>query len=420
MSVVSHRNTCRLCDSGNVELVVNLKPIPLSENYSTDRDVALGAARFPVDVYMCSDCGHVQHLDVIDPKVLWDSYTYYSGEAKGMPEHFVQVSANILRKCEPPAGALVIDIGSNDGSLLKPFKQAGFRVVGIDPATEAARRANEAGIPTIPSLMTADLARRLREEHGPAHVICAFNVFAHADDLGEMVDCVRTMLHPDGLFFFEAQYLLDIIDGVLIATIFHEHMSHHSVTPLTTFLNRHGLELISVERARVQHGSLIGVVQQKGGRRPVEASVKELLALEADRHLTELQTLRDFNATVTRLREKAAGLVGKLKTEGAKIAGYGAARSGPTLIAQLGLSGTMEYIVDDHPQKVGKYETGDGVPVVPTAHLYERMPDYAIILAWVHAKKIIETNQEYLKRGGRFIVLCPEMRIVSKDGDVKV
>jgi 2-polyprenyl-3-methyl-5-hydroxy-6-metoxy-1,4-benzoquinol methylase len=420
VSVVSHRNTCRLCDSSNVELVVNLKPIPLSENYSIDRSIALSAARFPVDVYMCADCGHVQHLDVIDPEVLWDSYTYFSGEAKGMPEHFQQVSENILRKCEPPPGSLVIDIGSNDGSLLKPFKSVGFRVLGVDPATEAARRANEAGIPTFQSLMTADLARQIREEHGAAHVICAFNVFAHADDLGEMVDCVRTMLHPDGLFFFEAQYLLDILDGVLIATIFHEHMSHHSVTPLTKFLDRHGLELIAAERARVQHGSLIGVVQLKGGRRPVEASVDSLLALEADRRLAEVQTLRDFNTKVGQLREKTASLVARLKKEGAKIAGYGAARSGPTLIAQLGLTGAIDYIVDDHPQKVGKFETGDGILVVPTAQLCERMPDYTIILAWVHANKIIDTNQEYLKRGGRFIVLCPETRVVSKDGDVKI
>ena len=144
-ATVSHRDTCRLCDSKNVELVVDLKPIPLSENYSTDRNVAANAPRYPVDVYMCGDCGHVQHLDVIDPKDLWDSYTYYSGDAKGMPEHFLQVADKILKKSNPPAGSLVVDIGSNDGSLLKPFKQAGFRVLGIDPATEVAKKANEFG-----------------------------------------------------------------------------------------------------------------------------------------------------------------------------------------------------------------------------------------------------------------------------------
>jgi 2-polyprenyl-3-methyl-5-hydroxy-6-metoxy-1,4-benzoquinol methylase len=419
-ATVSRRQTCRLCDSKNVELVVSLEPIPLSENYSTDRNVAANAPRYPVDVYMCADCGHVQHLDVIDPKDLWNSYTYYSGDAKGMPEHFQQVSENILRKCQPPRGSLVIDIGSNDGSLLKPFQRAGYRVLGIDPATEVAKRANDTGIPTIPSLMTLELARHIRDEHGPAQVICAFNVFAHADDLGEMVESVRVMLSPDGLFFFEAQYLLDIIDGVLIATIFHEHMSHHSVKPLIHFLGRHGLELIAVERARIQHGSLIGVVQLKDGLRPVEDSVKQLLILEAARHLDELKTLRNFDAKVKQLRERTKSLITKWKKDGAKIAGYGAARSGPTLITQLGLAGTIDYIVDDHPQKVGKYETGDGIPVVPTSELCKKMPDYTVILAWVHSQKIIESNQEYLNRGGHFVVLCPETRVVGKNGDVGI
>jgi len=416
--MVSHRETCRLCDSRNVERVVELSPIPLSEGYTLDPETAKKAPRYPVDVYMCSDCGHVQQLDVIDPEVLWSSYTYYSGEAKGMPEHFRQVTNRILHTAVPPEGALVVDIGSNDGSLLEPFKAAGHRVLGIDPAKEAAQRANERGIETIRELMSLDLAHEIQETHGFAHVICAFNVFAHTDDLGEMADCVRTMLAPDGLFFFEAQYLLDIIDGVLIATIFHEHISHHSVKPLVRFLDNHGLELIAVERAGIQHGSFIGTVQLKGGKRPVGESVRELLGLEEVRGLDRIDTLKQFDARVKQLRDKTVGLVEKWKREGASIAAFGAARSGPTLIAQLGLDGVIEFIVDDHPQKVGKYSSGDGIPIRPTAALTERMPDYAVILAWVHSAKIIETNREYLEKGGKFVVLCPKIRVVDKDGDI--
>ncbi|MEO1206509.1 MAG: class I SAM-dependent methyltransferase [Pseudomonadota bacterium] len=417
-ATVKHRKGCRLCASMKVERVVELDPIPLSENYSTDREVARNTPRFPVDVYMCADCSHVQQLDVIDSKSLWDSYTYYSGDAKGMPEHFKEMAAKFIAKAKPPEGALVVDIGSNDGSLLKPFLAAGCRVIGVDPATEVAEKANADGIPTIASLMTLDVAEKIRAEHGPAHIICAFNVFAHADDLGEMVDCVRTMLHPDGLFFFEAQYLRDIIDGVLIATIFHEHMSHHSATPLAPFLDRHGLELIATEHMPIQHGSLVGTVQLKGGPRKPDASLSELLEDEKTRGLTELSTLRAFNDQIQGLRRKTAELTSKWKSEGKSIAGYGAARSGPTLITQLGLTGKLDFIVDDHTQKVGKYETGDGIVVVPTAELLERQPDYTVILAWVHSKKIIESNPEYLKRGGKFVVLCPATRVVSKDGDI--
>jgi SAM-dependent methyltransferase len=417
---VTHRDTCRLCGSGDVELVVALKPIPLSENYTRDPESAKQAARFPVDVYMCAACGHVQHLDVIDPAVLWDSYTYFSGEAKGMPEHFRQVSERILAAVAPPTGALVIDIGSNDGSLLKPFRDKGYAVLGIDPATEVARRANADGIPTYAELMSMPLAEKIRAEKGPAHVICAFNVFAHADDLGGMVDCVKTMLAPDGLFFFEAQYLMDIIDGVLIATIFHEHMSHHSVKPLVSFLDRHGLELISIDRARIQHGSIIGAVQHKGAGRPVQQSVHDILALEHARGLDRIETLRAFDRTVDGLRQATSKLVEGWRRDGNSVAAYGAARSGPTLIAQLGLAGAIDYIVDDHPQKVGKFSSGDGIAIHPTKTLLERMPDYCVILAWVHSQKIIETNRDYLEKGGRFVVLCPQTRVVGKDGDIAI
>lgn len=417
---VTHRTTCRLCDSPNVELVIKLEPIPLSENYTVDSATGKKAARYPVDVYMCADCGHVHQLDVIDSKSLWENYTYFSGEAKGMPEHFRQVAAKVCETYTPPTGALVIDIGSNDGSLLRPFKDAGYRVLGIDPATEVARQATESGIETIPELMSLPLAEKIKKQHGPAHVVCMFNAFAHADNMGEVAESIRTMLAPDGVFVFEAQYLLDIIDRVLIATIFHEHMSHHSVKPLVQFLGLHGMELIDIERAPIQHGSLIGVVQLKGGKRPVQNSVRELLDLETRRGLEKLETLREFAGKVQQLCRRTEALVQKWRQDKATVAGYGAARSGPTLIAQLGLTGAIEYIVDDHPQKVGKYSSGDGIPIVPTAELCKRMPDYTVILAWVHAQKIIETNQEYLNKGGRFVVLCPETRVVGKEGDVRV
>ncbi len=337
-----------------------------------------------------------------------------------MPEHFQQVAAKIRETYQPPAGSLVVDIGSNDGSLLRPFKDVGHRVLGIDPASEIARLATESGIETIPELMSLDVARKIRDQHGPAHVTCAFNVFAHADNLGEMAEGIRTMLAPDGLFLCEAQYLLDIIDKVLIATIFHEHMSHHSVKPMTQFLDRHGMELIDVERVPIQHGSLIGTVQLKGGKRPVKDSVRELLDLERNRHLGELETLRQFADKLRNLRERTSRLAEEWKRSKVLIAGYGAARSGPTLISQLGLTGAIEYIVDDHPQKVNKYSSGDGIPILPTAELCKRMPAYTVILAWVHAAKIIESNREYLDKGGHFVVLCPETRVVGRSGDVRL
>jgi SAM-dependent methyltransferase len=400
--------------------VVKLEPIPLAERYAASPAEARALKRYPVDLYMCADCGHVQQLDVVDSGSLWESYTYYSGKAQGMPEHFEQVARSILRTYCPAADSLVVDIGSNDGSLLRPFKDAGYRVLGVDPAKEIARQATESGIETIPELMSLELACRIRRERGPAQVVCMFNAFAHADNLGEIAEAIRTLLAPNGVFVFEAQYLLDIVDRVLIATIFHEHMSHHSVKPLASFLARHGLELIDVERVPIQHGSIVGTVQLAGAGHPVRGSVRMLLELEQRRGLGQVGTLREFAARIARLRESTMKLVREWKRSGARVAGYGAARSGPTLISQLGLTGAIEFIVDDHPQKVGRYSPGDGIPIVPTAELLRRQPDYTVILAWVHAQKIIENNREYLDRGGRFVVLCPETRVVGREGDVKI
>jgi len=292
--------------------------------------------------------------------------------------------------------------------------------LGVDPAREIARQATEAGIETIPELMSLDLAQQIRRERGAAQVVCMFNAFAHADNMGEIAEGIRELLAPEGVFVFEAQYLLDIIDRLLIATIFHEHMSHHSVRALTIFLERHGLELIDVERVPIQHGSLVGTVQRKGGGRSVEPSVKALLDLEAARGLDKIETLKEFAGRVAQLRQRTSGLVAEWRRSNATVAGYGAARSGPTLISQLGLTGVIDFIVDDHPQKVNRYSSGDGIPILKTSELCRRMPDYTVILAWVHSAKIVETNREYLERGGHFVILCPETRIIGVNGSVSV
>ena len=403
-----------------MELVVKLEPIPLSENYSFASATGKNEPRYPVDLYMCATCGHVQQLDHVDPDDLWDNYTYESANSKGIPEHMEEVCGRVTKTYNPPKNALVVDVGSNDGSMLRAYKRMGYRVLGVDPATEIALQATRSGIPTIPALMSMDLAQEVREEHGPAHVLSAFNVFAHADNLSEIAEAIRYMMHDDGVFIFEAQYLLDILDGMLVATIFHEHMSHHSVGSMIRFLDLHDMELIEVERAPIQHGSIIGTVQRKGGKEPVGESVLTLLTLERDRKLMDLGTLYEWGYKLKRLRDRTEGLVAKWKQENACIAGFGAARSGPTLISQMGLRGSIDFIVDDHPQKVGKYSPGDGIYIFPTSELLKKMPKYTIILAWVHSDKIISDNQSYLANGGHFVVLCPETRVVGKDGEIPI
>jgi SAM-dependent methyltransferase len=410
---VSRRSACRLCESKKLELVVPLAPTPVAEKYVSREELDQETPVYPLDLYLCRDCGHVQLLEVVDPVFLFDDYTYTSGNTKPLVLHFDEVAELTCTRYKRTANSLAVDIGSNDGSLLRCFQKRGLRVLGVDPAKEIARKATESGIPTIPDFLTVALAKKIRAEHGAASVVCAFNVFAHADDLAGMADSIRELLAPDGVFVFEASYLMDIIDRVLLGTIFHEHLSHHSIKPMALFLERHGLQLIDVQRNMIQGGSVVGTVQLKGGPQAVDSSVREILDLEAAKGLDQPETFKAFSAKLQRLKSELGGMMIDLKKQGKKVWGYGAARSGTTLIAQMGLGKVISHIVDDSADKQNKFNPGDHIPILPSKALVEQRPDYVFILAWIHAARIIENNRAYLEHGGRFIVCFPEIQVID-------
>ena len=409
---IYHRDNCRLCSSLDVELVVKLEPIPPQEMYFDNANQARKVERFPVDVYMCKSCGHVQQLDILNSKALWNDYTYHSAEAKGMVEHFQEIATQIINTYKPPTDTLVIDVGSNDGSLLKPFKEKGFRVLGVDPAKEIAEVATASGILTIPELFTEKLAHKIKDQYGSASVITAFNSYAHADNLEDLTLGIRYLLKDDGVFIFEVQYLLDVIQKMLVGTIFHEHMSHHSLTPLKLFLERAGFTIIKVSRVNIQHGSLIGIAMKTDNAKKADKSVDDLLALEETEKLCLLSSMERFNDRLKMIRKEVKNLVSEWQENHFSVAGYGAARSAQTLISQFGFEGVIEYIFDDNRDKIYKYPAGDGIQVIPSDELYKRKPDIVIILAWVHSQRIIDEHQNFLNDGGHFVVLSPELRFI--------
>jgi SAM-dependent methyltransferase len=413
---LKRRDNCRLCNSDNVVLAVEMEPIPPQELYLDSAEVANQVQRFPVDIYFCQSCGHVQQLDILDSTTLWQDYTYESSKAKGMMDHFLTFTDNVLRDYTPSkAQGYVLDIGSNDGALLSCFKQQGYQVLGVDPAENLAQQATAAGIMTLPELFNVITAEQIMETHGKAKIITSFNAFAHADDLLDIAKGIRLLLDDDGLFYFEVQYLLDVLDKVLIGTIFHEHMSHHSLVPMMQFLESQGMTVVDVVRVSVQHGALIGKVQIKGGPHSVHPRVAQMVALENKRKLQSLETIQNLGTQIERIRQQAQIFRQQVKRERAQVAAYGAARSGQSLISQLHLQGVIEFIVDNHPQKIGKYPAGDGIPVVATQELKTRKPKYTVILAWVHVKVIIENNMEYIQAGGVFVVLTPQLTCIDKD-----
>ena len=402
-----------MCESKNLKLVIPLEKIPITEKYVGSDQRDKNDDLYPIDIYMCLDCSHVQLLDVIDPKILWDDFTFRTGQAQVIIEHMKDVAKTTCKNYEVPEKSLVIDVGSNDGTLLQNFKDQQMKVLGIDPAEEIAVEASNAGIPTIPQFLTTSLVKEIVKEHGTAHVVTCFNAFAHTDDMNQFMSCIANMISTDGIFVFEVSYLVDIVDDLLLGAIIHEHLCHHSITPMVEFLKKHGMELINVERAPYQGGSFVGTAQHIGGSRIVNDSVFAMIKFEKQCGLHLPETLENFSIRLNRLILNFNQLILKWKNENANIAGYGASRSGPTLLAQFKIGKKISYIFDDHPQKVNKYTPGDKIRVLPTKELVKRMPEYTVILAWVHTDTIISNNHEYLMKGGNFVLLLPEIKIIS-------
>lgn len=415
-----HRDTCRLCDSKRLQRVVSLEKTAPADKYVMEDCLGIADEVYPLDLHLCLDCGHVQLIDVLDVAFLFnDDYKYISGGTKALVEHFEQVARIAVGEYAVRSGDLVIDIGSNDGSLLRCFQKLGCKVLGIDPVRHIAEGANASGIRTIPEFLTSALAQKIKQEHGGSAAVCAFNVYAHTDDLTGMTRSIRHMLAPDGIFIFEISYLVDVVERMLLGTIFHEHMSYHSVKPLIQFLNRHGFELIDVRRNSIQGGSVVGIAQLTRGPHGKSRSVSELVKLEDSLQMDRPETFENFCARLGDLKQQVNLILTEIQRDGKSVWGFGASRSGTTLISEMKLKNFIKYIVDDSPEKQNKYSLVSRIPIRPSSSLLEEQPDYVIILALIHADRIIQNNQEYLNRGGKFIVCVPRIRMVSSEAASK-
>ena len=413
MSETCHRRTtCRLCGGENPTLALSLTPTPPANAFVAAERLDEPQETFPLDVFFCEDCAHVQLLDVVDPRILFENYVYVSGTSPVFVKHFEDYAAQILARYSPPGGSLAVDIGSNDGTLLRFFKDAGLKVQGIDPATDIAAQATKDGIDTIAGFFTPELAARIRQQKGPAAVIAANNVFAHADNLAGIVEGIRHLLAPDGVFVFEVSYLVDVFEKTLFDTIYHEHLAYHSVGPLKRFFAANGMEITDAARVDSHGGSLRCVVRHQGGPHPVDASVARLVALEESLGLHQAQALKDFAARIDRLKEELSSLLRRLKAKGKSIAGFGAPAKATTLMYHFGIGpGLLDFIVDDSPLKQGLYSPGMHIPVVPSTAIEDNKPDYLIILAWNFAPSIMEKHASFRQSGGHFIVPLPTLEI---------
>lgn len=414
---VTRKTACRLCGSTTLEQVLPIKPSPIGDAFVTAERKSEPQDLYPLDCYLCLACGHLQNLDVVDPDVLFRDYTYRTSVSLGLVEHFKRYAHSVVEGLSIPKGSLVVEMGSNDGSLLKAFKNEGMRMQGIDPARNIAAAATQDGVPTIPDFFTSRLAEKIRDEQGSAALFCANNVFAHIDNMADVVKGIRLLLTGDGAFVFEVSYIVDMIDNMVFDTIYHEHVSHHALIPLETFLNEHDMSLFHVERTSTKGGSIRAFAQPKStGKRPRSDAYLKLVAEEERRGITKPKIYRDWFDAIEHRKRAVLAYLDHARSEGKVIAAYGASTTTTTLLYHFELENQIKFIADDNPLKQGRFSPGAHIPVLPSSELATEKPDVVVILAWIYAEPILKRNEAYIAAGGKFLVPLPEPRIVDLKG----
>jgi len=408
-----NRDNCRLCESSSIVKLFSLAPTPPANAFVNNNSLNEVQACYPLDLFLCNDCYHVQLNTVVDPDILFKDYVYVSGTSPSFIKHFENYALDVINQINLKKGGFVIDIGSNDGTLLSKFKNLGMDVLGIDPAVEISRIANENGIETINKYLNKQVVKEILDLKGSADLICANNVFAHIDDLIGTTKNIKNLLKDNGVFIFEVSYLLDVYEKTLFDMTYHEHLAYHSIRPLITFFTSNGLELFNVERISTHGGSIRCYVQKIKGKQKISPIIDELLLLEEKCGLHLHETYNEYFNNIELKRYQLNKLLKKLINESKTIAGYGAPAKATTLMYHFGIdSKIIDYIIDDSPLKQGMYSPGLHIPVYDQSRLYKSPPDYLIILAWNFSKNIISNNSKFSKLGGKFIIPLPDLKVV--------
>lgn len=405
---------CRSCGTSGLESILHLGNTPLANRLLTMAQLAEPEPVYPLELVFCPNCALVQITETVPPEILFRDYVYFSSFSDTMLRSARDLTGRLMTARKLGATSLVVELASNDGYLLQNYTRAGIPVLGIEPAANVARVAQEErGVRTLCEFFGADLAQRLRSDGVRADVIHANNVLAHVADLNGFVSGIATLLKDDGMAVIEAPYLKDMIAGVEFDTIYHEHLCYFSLTALNHLFLRHGLQIVGLEHLPIHGGSLRIFAAHANGRALPTTAVTETLAAEDTLGMCRLAYYRDFSARVAKLRTDLLTLLSELKSHGAKIAVYGASAKGSTLLNYFAIeTSALEYVVDRSTVKQGLYTPGTHLPIFAPTHLLETHPEYVLLLTWNFAEEILSQQAAYREAGGRFIIPIPELKVV--------
>lgn len=408
-------SVCRSCGHADLAPILSLGRTPLANALLTREQLHEPEPTFPLELVFCPGCSLVQITETVPPDQLFRDYPYLSSYSDTAVSNAKSIAHRMIDQLGLNSDSLATEVASNDGYLLQFYKEKGIPVLGIEPARNVAKVAREErGIPTVDEFFGLSVARRFRDSNVLADVVHANNVLAHVADLTGFVAGLATFIKDSGAIVIEAPYVRRLIEELEFDTIYHEHLCYFSLTALVELFRRAGLSVFDVEQLPIHGGSLRLVVRKAAYAAAVPSpAVERLLAEERDWGVGNLAAYTHFSTRVSQLCDELRSCLMRLKSQGARIAAYGASAKGSTLLNYLGVgTETLDYIVDRSPYKQGRYAPGTHLPIEPPAKLLEDKPDYVLLLTWNFADEILAQQDPYRRTGGRFIVPIPTVTVV--------
>lgn len=405
--------SCRICKGSSLQPYLDLGFTPPADSFIREQGLQQPETHYPLEVYLCNDCGMSQLGYTVPPDILYQhDYPYESSTTRAGRTHFFDFAASVVKRFNLGPENLAIDIGSNVGVLLDGFKTKGCRILGIEPSANISATAIGRGIETINDFISPKLASQVVESHGKASVVTTTNVFAHIDDLDAFMRAINTLLDDRGVLIIEAPHFLKLLKNLEYDTIYHEHLLYISVRPLNKLFNRFGFEAVDVEEIGI-HGGSIRIYVSRSGVYPTTKAFTDMITTEENNHIFNYDRLSQFSKDVASHRTKLTTLLRSLKADGASLVGVSAPAKGMTLLNYCHIGPELlDFMTEKSRLKIGLYTPGAHIPIFPDSTLIERQPDYALLLAWNFADEIIENLKDYRKKGGKFIIPIPEPRIV--------
>lgn len=403
------RPDCRGCRSESVRVVARLAPMAIATpNFDipdSDRGHPVYRTGVPLEISLCDACGLLQLLHVGNPNIQYPNYVYQTKHSIGLVEHFRTYANDVVAEFGDVAAKRVVEIGSNDGTLLRFFKDHGMIPLGIDPADNIALKATANGIPTMVAFFNAGIARKVLSENGASDLIVANNVIANIDDLNSFFAGIKVLLSENGRFIFETQYGADVIEKLLLDTIYHEHLTYMNIRPIAALCKQHGLKVANVRLIDTKGGSIRVTVMHEDVKQKPNAVVAEMIATEFDKGHYGDDLYHTFQKRIDDLKDQLSVLVAQTRAAGKSVAGYGVSVGTCVLMPSLGLDQDINYLFDDNPIR-GESFSGPGydIPIHMGDSIAEMAPGITIIFAWRYAQAIIEKHQAYINAGGRFII----------------